>query len=444
MSVGTLRFRQTRPFGGQQILRAEDVQTQVWDESVRQYVQRGFDHTLLDPLVLVPPETVEYAVDIPLVLDRDHGILFGDWPFGNYYWDVFGVGADRAGRLLALVFVGLTEPDVPARTFPLYNLDLYGNWYVRQETAVPAEFPPQPNTLLWALVDLGAGTVLASTAEPVITLVARDAAPPEPVPAFYLPDGRAGFLRRTTLRYEGGDRHGETIGPSAWGFQPFVPDAEPTQVTEIQADGGVETLTIAGHLRGELAAALAGTGAPLGFRIARTPFTSDYVYGCERYSPPTNCSAVRLAGVAGEVVGGPVEIADAVRERSVARGGRLVLVANGRVFAWDPGKARAEVRAAPGGDFTYLAAAAGGNALASFGTFEPERFAQIFVPLEGPRPPAPLPEPDLELTVLDPEWLYDTRALRFYRPLPFGPLPLPARLAGPSGEARDWHALPLP
>jgi hypothetical protein len=444
MSVGTLRFRQTRPFQGQQILRVEREQTQVWDESARVYVQRGFVHTLVEPLVLTAPETVDYAFDIPLVLDRAHGILFGTWPFANYFWDIFDVGVDRTGRLLAVVVVSLTEPDVPPRTFPLYNLDLRGSWYVHGQSVVPAQFPRGLDTLLWALVDLGAGTVLASTAEPIVTLTGRYATPADAVPSFFLPDGRSGYLGRQTLYYIGGDRDREVVGPGAWELLAFVRNTQPTQITEIAADDGLEALTLAGHMRAELDDTLARAGAPLDFRVARTPFVTDFVYGCEQYSPRTNCSAVRLKRVTGEIVGWPVVIADAVRARSAERGERLVLIAGGSVVAWDPGAAHAEVRAAPGGDFTYLGAAGGGSALASFGTFEPEALARLFVPLEGPRPPAVVPDPDAELTVLDPAWLYSTRELRFYRPEPFGPLPLPARLVGASGEARDWHALPLP
>jgi len=445
MSLGTtLGVRQTRRYG-QRLLRVETTQRLAWNETARAYTQRGFEFTIVEPLVLVPEQTVTYAFDVPITLERANGVLFGSPPYPGYYWDIFDVGADRSGRLLALVVVSLTEPPVAPRTFPLYNIAPTGEPYVHGTAAVPPVFPSSPNTFLWALIDLGAGAVVASTAEPVVTLTLAEAVSPEPVPSVHLPDGRSGFLLRGTTVYEGGDRDGEVVGPGAWGLAAFLA-APATLVTELRADSGFRDVTLDGFLVPALRAALAGAGARVDFAVAGTPVGRNFVYGCEIHSPPTNCSALRLTGTSWEITAAPLELSDAVRVRAAEGAERLALLADRRVFAWEPAAARAELRAAPGGEFAYLGAAAGRNALVTFGVFRPERVSRAFVPLEAPGEPVSFDDPELAFTVLAPDHLYDAATGRFHRPgTPPVRLPLPARLVDAAGaHPGDFHALRLP
>jgi hypothetical protein len=147
----------------QPLLSYERTITHVWDEAGGGY--RLVAHEVGPPSLEVPvDETVTFAEQFPVVLDRQHLFARTTATPRPYFWRVLEVGQDTRERLLAVVEVQFTRPVDADR-----RVDL------RMRTADCSGFEPrgfhdvagvfQASGLI-ALVDLERGTVVGTTATP--------------------------------------------------------------------------------------------------------------------------------------------------------------------------------------------------------------------------------------------------------------------------------------
>src|SRR5207247_10646742 len=117
----------------------------------------AYDHTI--------PCRQGFPVMLDLPHNRDVGTV-GD----PYAWHLQDVSVDASGRPLGLVSVFLGEPQVGPVTVPVFRVGSSGDTEAFTTRTIAPYFPEQIATLLWALVDLEQGTVLASTAGPVVAI----------------------------------------------------------------------------------------------------------------------------------------------------------------------------------------------------------------------------------------------------------------------------------
>ena len=125
---------------------------------------------------------------VRVVLDPDH-YTASDPDRLSYTWHVADVGLTAAGHIVAVVEVILTPPFFafqPRETQPVYALDAQGNQVVAetctffsgcqpQEVTLFRSYPGELTPLLWAVVDVTTGQVLATTAEPALTIATHQA-----------------------------------------------------------------------------------------------------------------------------------------------------------------------------------------------------------------------------------------------------------------------------
>lgn len=423
----------------------------------------AFDRAEADPPAVetVAAETLHFTESFPIVLDEAH-LLGPGAKEPRYRWLLQDVAVDAAGRLLGLVLVFLTRPAGEPVSLPVFGIDrASGAATPTGQVLVGPSFPaPMTSELLWALVDLGSGAVLASTAEPTITIVGHSA----------FEGGRwgsagelaGGVWRHEVIQHLGGPLDG--IVDAGWSHSPLAFAASTTRVAgrvRVDARFGDESLIVTGWRRAELAEPLRAAGL-LGFEIGRDERTNDFTYDC---SPGAGCGVVSVASSQGLLLAPPARLTDARRARPAPpEGERLVFLGEsdpgllapagaflptGHVVVWDPAVPAAALRVQLRPGFRYLGTATPSVATVWFqddDSLPEQRAGSYLLPLDGGEP-AFFAGQDLTASyvVLAPGYLYNVDDLRFYRPTP--PLQataLPAALADVADDRLgDFHALRL-
>ncbi|HLC40298.1 MAG TPA: hypothetical protein VJO34_01570 [Methylomirabilota bacterium] len=142
------------------------------------------DHYEFGPLMFetVQAQSAPFLENFDLVLDVAHNSLFGteDRPYGWYLWDI---AADNSGRLLGVVVVNLTTLRSPRVTLPVLGVNQQGNLEPVSQVSLNPSFPVGVNPVLWALIDLKTGEVVASTATGSISFVSEELG--DPLPEIY-------------------------------------------------------------------------------------------------------------------------------------------------------------------------------------------------------------------------------------------------------------------
>ena len=400
------------------------------------------------PLQIGTPvsQTVRLAQNFPITLDlARHADFWTMWR--PYVWYLQEVAASASGRLLGLILVSLTEPDVPRVSLPFYGLNPSTGPEVTGQVDFTPSFPSEVDPLLWAVVDLKEGRVVASTADAVITISTEE--------------GRETFLEVPRLgaivaghgleAYNGGPLAG--VYDRGWFALPFVsPDGLPPieDLTEVQSQAGM-TISAGGWLRRDLKEELGRLGLSE-FQVSTGQVTGDAVYLCL----PTSCKAIRHITTFTEVVRSPATLEDARRSRPVPEGERVVFLTGGgtagpTLLVWDPETPKAKVvHQFPASEGPVLGPATRATAMIFSFVLQGEMLlpSTMLIPLDGSRPPTAFSGEDLSLSfaLLDQSYLYHVGELKFYRPKP--PLQataLPARLADvPGNPVGDYHAIRLP
>lgn len=383
-------------------------------------------------------EDVRFSGSFPVALDMERSGSFGtlDRP---YVWYLQEVAVDASGRLLGVVVVYLTSPQSPGTSLPYFGVNQQGAREVISQVSFTPSFPSQVNPLLWAVVDLKARAVLASTADRVITLTSR-------VVSDVLPDAYV----HGSLEFLGGPT--PSVQEIPWNRSGFglVDPSRPTVVdAELETQAGALAIGVTGWLKGEL--------APLGvfdFQLGTLQRADQFTYDCGADATLNFfCGAVRVTGSTGVVTRGPAQLRDARRSRPAPGDERLVFIKVGpegeglqdTVLVWDPSTRSARMvhrlpAEAESGHF--LGPATGATVM----VFARGRDS-FLIPLDGSQPPAFFPvDLSSSFAVLDPSYLYHVGDLKFYRPRPpLQPTALPARLADvPGNPVGDYHAIRLP
>jgi hypothetical protein len=439
----TIRYRQRVPtYQVTQIY--EYVPVPGFPEAINYAGPVGFEFTPLQIQTRVS-ETIRFAQNFPIKLDLAH---HGD--FGTirrpYVWYLQDITANASGRLIGLVLVLLTEPDVPPVTLPLYGLNPSTGPEVTGQVDFIPSFPPEVNPLLWAVVDLGDGRVLASTADTIITVSTEEAG------ERFLEVPRLGesVAGHGFDSFPGGPLAG--VYDRGWFALPFVsPDGLPPigDLTELQGQGGILTISADGWLRRDLKDELGRFGLSA-FQVSAREVSGDAVYFCL----PTSCKGIRQITTVSEVVRSPATLEDARRSRPVPGGERLVFLtgsdtAGPTVLVWDPEAPKAKVVHQLPVSAVLGPATRDTVMLLSF-VLEGEAAvpSSLLIPLEDSQGPTVFSGVDLSASfaLLDPRFLYHVGDLKFYRPRPpLRPTALPARLADvPGNPAGDYHAIRLP
>ena len=405
-------------------------------------------------------ETVPFSTTIPIRLDREHNLDFGSTDEG-YVWQLADIAADRQGRVLGVIVVFPTlQPPIPPATVPFFVLDSdFAPVEIRERIAIEPLLPFEL-AAIWAIVDLRTGTVLASTAEPNVTVTSTraaagppwDAAGATPAPlTFY------GLYRHQIDQLNG--------GPSAGTFHlktPFLftPRTElPAASVAVEAREGDQQLAVAGWMRPDLTAEL-DRFRLLNFQAGEVQrLTGHYNYECvtQPCSADGDFASFSAVTVRGGLVQPPARFLGALRARPAPAGERLVLLGdaerggfpdNGYVVVWDPDARRATMRLEVPRSFHGIAHATSSTVMLwnqPVGVSgEPGSYV---VSLDDTRAPTFFPGTDLrfDFTLLDPRYLYSVDDLKFYRLAP--PLqrtPLPAALSDAAGNPRgDYHVITL-
>src|SRR5438445_1559220 len=163
----------------QHVVRVEASQTTVWvpapppnpdPNSIGSYHTSGTTFSGFTP-ELAYEQTIPLNQTFPVTLDLAHNSNIGTVsdPYG---WRLQDLTVDASGRLLGLVRVSLGEPQVAPATVPVFRLNGQTGAPEQFTTRTIRAFFPlgQIAPLLWALVDLEHGTVVASTATPKVAI----------------------------------------------------------------------------------------------------------------------------------------------------------------------------------------------------------------------------------------------------------------------------------
>lgn len=388
----------------------------------------------------VQDQAIPVAETFPLVLDMAHHAGFGT-EYGPYRWRLHEVGADTSGRLLGLVSVDLIGPSAPTVVAPRYGVGADGGLEVVGDRPVVSPFAWRTLSPLWALVDLAAGRVVASTAEPILAIDVRsvdEESPDAPV-----------VWTHHTEQYRGGYLDGMVtdLGWQRESFRPALPTDATVMTAEWRLDRGIQALTITGLVREEFARL-----GRFNFDVTSTSGFRDYVGLCN-----AGCVGIRVTTVGSGIGSQPLRLGQARRARPAPGDERLALLGlgeaggfeeTGTVFAWDPGAADARVLLdAREGDH-FLGPATGTTAMLASEVLLPfERFTAL-LPLAGDELPIVFPDVDLTgaFTLLAPRYLYQVDESRFYRLAPpLTPTALPAKLVDfPAATVGDYHTIRLP
>ncbi len=394
-----------------------------------------------------------------------------------YMWDLREIGLTPEGQILAVVVVWLTSPEETA-TFPAFTLTVdftAGNSGTLVPQPVPADpvtvplsFPLGTSPALWALVDVGAGRVVASTAPGTLTIThttPHTNLSPRP--------GVVAALEFRKLRLLGGPAEGYRYDISG----PFPTERFPAACP--QADlVGLQPLAEVSLQSGTLEAALTQYRPELAALQFPSPIedlqqtVDQYLFLCRSthgvsagFTVTTNIQGFRPSrldqvlrsgpgGGAEQLAlllvqaqpggGGPPEIFAAFDGAPAANAGGGD---QSKLVAWHPGQERAELRQLfPQPGIHFVSAGSPRSALV-ISELTDGSGATTLVPLEGPG--ASVVFPDLQLTgflLLAPDFLYNPEAMRFYtkRP-PLQRTPLPAPLAAvPGNPVGAYHTVPAP
>jgi hypothetical protein len=394
-----------------------------------------------DPELLTSPlTTAEFGRTVPLVIDRLHH--FSDAvAVPDYAWVLADVGLDPDGRVVGLVLVFAREPAAGPHLVPRLGVDRdSGDLVPIGQAAILARYPQGADTLLWAIVDLEAGAVLATTADPVIALAQETHH--RAVPEIW-------------------HRHVETgrcEGPVSSAAPVAGPGHLPTDVVELtgafEERVGEDAIVIAGLLRGDLRSQLAGLGFVDG-SVAAIEHQTPFVYECSTDTPRL-CRALDVRSRFSSAGRTPAFLEDARRPPRAPGGERLVLLARDySVTAGPPTTAvavlegtpvgGAVIRHAPSADVVTLADAGRALALVDEETFaSPAQARTTLLSLDGARAPIVLAAAPVggEFTVLEPDLLYRKGEMKLYRlAAPLQRLPVPAPLAGPGAAGGSYHAV---
>jgi len=393
---------------------------------------------------IVHQQSVSFGGTFDVVLDEAHdGASAGS--DGQYRWFLTQVAADQHGRLLGLVVVYLDDPGVATLRMPVLTLDRSGALVASGdvETLAPG-FPPEVAPLLWALVDLEDGRLIASSAQRTITL-ARTRAVEAPLRIF----------RHDVLVVTGGPAQpsDEWVPASPMARQDTTADAE---VATIQGD---LSLIATGWMRDDLAAAIGEWGLG-GFGIAPVVRRSYYNYDClEAVCGPGDAGMASYSVVDTQMaaLSPPPQFFSGVRAARPTNGERLVLLGDtlrgedwpiGHLVIWDAEAARARIRLALPPAFFRGVGAPPTAALAmvfnAAGVFaDPDTY---LVRLDDPDAPAVVfPATNLasDFRLLDPAFLYNVDDMKFYRlqaPLEVTALPTPLQPVE-GNPAGSYHAV---
>jgi len=454
--VTTVTFEQTTAYR-QQIGRWHELHAMEWLGSVNLYATASIARGPID-FETINAQDVTFTATIPIRLDPAHNLDLGvlDEP---YYWFLADVAADRAGRILGLAVIYLTAPPVAPARVPWFRLDASGSTQASGTVPIGVQFP-ENLTAIWALVDLGAGEIVAATAEPSVRVVARHASEGPPWDSA----GSAsvafpGVYRDITTTYAGGPRDGQSDHVVAAAPLALRASAGGT-LGRLEAREGTQGLAVSGWFRPEIRTALArsGLGSFDAGDVVRN--TIGWNYTCVAAlctSADADYAAFEVQFARGGVANPPAELVDARRARPAPDGERLILLGDafrttfrpvGSVIAWDIGRVTAREALFVPDSFHGLGAEASSSAVLV--SYHPrfESSGTFFVPLEVGGVASFFAGGDLlfDFTLLGADQLYSTRDLRFYQAEP--PLratPLPARLSPlSSSPAGDYHVVRVP
>jgi hypothetical protein len=413
--------------------------------------------------------TVTFADTFAVVLDSvHHDLRQSPTEAATYSWRLMEVAVSTAGHLIGVVRVDHAPPPFfrwPRVAQPFYGLDRDGEQIVLE---VCGPFACSPLTiplmrsfpeglLLWAVVDLTDGRVLAKTADDQITITGRGvgespnwARPAQrPAPLVY----RHNFERR-----QGNPDAPVGITDLGWSSEPLREWDEQAFATQTELAlnfGGRETHR--GWLRAELQAGLAQLGF-LQVVPGQGPIDTILAFGdlgptqmtLKVSTPPSAPIALAAA------------LAEAVRARPTAGEDRLVFIGEGIVLGqgefsgilvWDApdGRATGLLSVPLGAEFERLFLGSATTQVAVVSDFA--RDAGYVVPLDGAGPPRFITDPDglFFLRALAPRHLYDVRRERFARlrvrpngiVLEATALPLVLQ-GGPGGPIGEYHAIRIP
>ncbi len=450
MPVGTsVRFSQNVRYR-QQIARVGPITSFFHWEGLR-YV---FDHAeISDPepaFETVHSQTLSFSDQFPIVLDTFHNNSFLDVAAtdSRYLWIISDVTADAAGRLLAVIEVRLLRPN-DGGLVPFVAVNAQSGALEEQGHAfVPAFFPVGINPLLWAVIDLRARQVVASSVPPEVAITSDTAAeaPPWAEPSFAsAPFHSAGLYAQNVSVFVDGPTPGVE---SVWGALDLQTldrsRTTPVFVGEVASTVGQQSVSVGGWPGSELAVAL-----PASYQVVDTQTRTEKAY---LGKSATEAYALTLVTHQGRFADHPPRLMDARRTRPTAAGTeRVVFLAErrgnddlgiGHVVVWEPQQARARVAADLPLDVYHLRSAASGAALVVSRTPSP---TTRVVALDGAVPPQTL-EGDLSqsFTLLDPAYLYNVDDFRFYRQAPLQATVLPARLSPATAPGGEFHAIRLP
>jgi len=407
--------------------------------------------------------SVPFTVTIPLVLDAAHNVALspdGDFAFEPtpYFWDLVEVRRDRAGRLLGLVRVTVTQPGrtVPSVSVPYYEVDRAGALTPVRQLGLAPFFPSQLSPL-WVLVDLTQGQILGSTAGPRVVVTSAATQEGEPWGRLGINPREAAVWSRDVRVFVGGETPGTET--TDWVRVPLgppspSPSARVGGISDLQVqlgrggsflDPASSDALAADQLRPELAMALGPLLAP----AVTTAATSwDLGYACHIFSGL--CSVVRVQQTVKDLTPSGV-----LREARLAGAAeRLVLLASQRqgtaatetLAVWDRAAAGARLLVAPVTGFYALDAVATAGALATlFSASDSSVVSGSILSLDPARPSATVAGQDLggAFALLEPSYLYGVRALKFFETTPaLEATTLPAALAPVAGNpVGDYHVI---
>jgi len=413
--------------------------------------------------------TVTFGDAFAVVLDSTHYDLRQSPTEGaTYSWTLTDVSASTSGHLLAVVRVDHAPPAFfrwPRVAQPVYGLDGDGNPVVLETcgafVCLPLTVPlmrtfPE-GLLLWAVVDLTDGRVLAKTADDQIAITVHVA---EEAPSWATPTRSPTpvVYRHTFERRQGKPDAPDSTTDLGWGgefLRTWDAGAFATQ-TELTLNVGAAE-AVAGWLRAELQLGL----RQLGFLQATPgagPATATFAFG----DPGPTQMTLRVTTPASPGISLGAFLDEAVRARPAPGAERLVFVGDGivvgqgewsGVLVWDApnGPATGLLALPVGPESGRLSLGSATSKVAVVSDFA--RAGGYVVPLDGTGAPRFVPDPDglFFLEVLAPRYLYDVRRERFVRPvvgsdgvlLQATALPRVLR-DGPGGPIGDYHAIRLP
>ncbi|MBI2160546.1 MAG: hypothetical protein HYU25_09260 [Candidatus Rokubacteria bacterium] len=465
VQLTTVNFTQTVVYR-QHLARAEQATTYVWVPLPPPTYNPDVDGSYGPGSASFSPFTFEVAYEqtipfnqsFPVRLDLPHNWDIGT-VFAPYYWQLRDISVDAAGRPLGLVRVFLSQPQVAPVTVPVFKVNASGATEQYTTKTIAPYLPEQVTPLLWALVDLEQGRVVASTAEPTVTINSQVV--DDQIDRSCCLGSRT-FYVHSTLTYSGGPQNGTTVD-SGWRaagqILPTSVGGTIGTVTDVALPAnGEQSLSLDGWLREDLRQAMLARGRYT-IQPATVPDDFLFVYTCD---PSNVCSAMRIQQPLGKLLQGPGRLLQAVRPRPVAGNQRIVFLALsfvstrprgnlGDLLVWDPDLSRAQfIGAGLGVGFHTLGSATGSAALVSSSFFAPSGRGTTLFRLDPTQASAFFANIDLTqaYTLLEPRHLYNTTDLKFHLLQPsLERTALPATLATLTNvaghRARDYHSIRL-